>query len=129
MNYSISPAQAAQEILNRDLATESLKSFIEYTTPKWKAGPIHDVICEQAERIVNGEIDRLLLLCPPQHGKSELISRRLSAYILGRDPHKDIISASATATLARRVFDSLLIEHAYWRAAHRNGQPGCFIEL
>ncbi|MBT8439838.1 MAG: terminase family protein [Gammaproteobacteria bacterium] len=89
-----------KETQNRRRARENLKPFIEYTTPKWKAGPIHDEICNQAERVVNGEIDRLLLLCPPQHGKSEIVSRRLSAYILGRKPYKDIISASATATLA-----------------------------
>ena len=100
MNYSISPQQAAQEILKRDAATESLQKFIEYTTPKWEAGPIHTEICKQAERVVNGEVDRLMLLCPPQHGKSEIISRRLAAYILGRKPYKDIIAASATATLA-----------------------------
>ena len=100
MSYYISPQQAAQEILKRDEAAENLKAFIEFTTHKWEAGPIHEAICTQAERVVNGEIDRLLLLCPPQHGKSEIISRRLSAYILGKNPHKDIISASATATLA-----------------------------
>ena len=100
MSYSVSPQQAAQEILRRDLAAENLKAFTEYTTPNWVAGPIHEAICEQAERVERGEIDRLLLLCPPQHGKSEIISRRLSAWMLGRNPHRDIISASATATLA-----------------------------
>jgi hypothetical protein len=54
----------------------------------------------QADRVVRGEIDRLLLLCPPQHGKSEIISRRLPAYILGLNPAEDIISASATSDLA-----------------------------
>ena len=112
MSYYISPQQAAQEILTRDEAAINLKSFIEYTTPRWKAGPIHQEICEQAERIERGEIDRLILLCPPQHGKSEIISRRLSAYMLGRNPHIDVISASATATLAegfgRDVRDCIL---------------------
>jgi hypothetical protein len=84
----------------RHCATTSLQSFTEYTTPKWVAGKIHREICKQADRVVNGEIDRLMLVCPPQHGKSEIISRRLSAYILGLDPTRDIIAASATALLA-----------------------------
>lgn len=46
------------------------------------------------------EIDRLLLLCPPQHGKSELTSRKFPALLLGDDPTEDIIAASATAELA-----------------------------
>lgn len=41
-----------------------------------------------------------MLLCPPQHGKSTIASKRLAAYILGRDPTKEIIGASATAELA-----------------------------
>ena len=41
-----------------------------------------------------------MLLCPPQHGKSTITSKRLSAYMLGIDPTLDIISASATSLLA-----------------------------
>lgn len=41
-----------------------------------------------------------MLLCPPQHGKSQIISRRMPAYMLGRNPMRDIISVSATAELA-----------------------------
>ena len=41
-----------------------------------------------------------MLLCPPQHGKSTAASKRLPAYMLGIDPHADVISASATAQLA-----------------------------
>jgi hypothetical protein len=41
-----------------------------------------------------------MLLCPPQHGKSQIISRRLPAYMLGLDPTRDVIAASATADLA-----------------------------
>lgn len=41
-----------------------------------------------------------MLLCPPQHGKSQITSRRLSAYILGKDPMLDVISSSATVELA-----------------------------
>lgn len=46
------------------------------------------------------EVDRLLVLCPPQHGKSTVASRRFPAYALGNDPTLDVISASATADLA-----------------------------
>lgn len=41
-----------------------------------------------------------MLLCPPQHGKSTLASRRYPAHVLGRNPRTDIISVSATAPLA-----------------------------
>jgi hypothetical protein len=52
------------------------------------------------DRVVRKEIDRLMLLCPPQHGKSQITSRRFPAYVLGHEPTEDWISASATAELA-----------------------------
>jgi hypothetical protein len=97
---SLSPQEAARELLRRDDASQSLLAFTEYTTLNWSAGKIHREICAQLDRVVSGEIDRLMLLCPPQHGKSQITSRRFPAYLLGRDPRLDIISASATAELA-----------------------------
>lgn len=41
-----------------------------------------------------------MLLCPPQHGKSTTASRRMPAYVLGKEPLTDVISASATSLLA-----------------------------
>ena len=61
---------------------------------------MHRIICEQFDRVENGEIDRLMLLLPPRHGKSEIASRRYPAYTLGRDPTHHVISASATHELA-----------------------------
>lgn len=101
MSYShISPQEAAKELLRRRAARKSLLQFTEYCTPNWAAGKIHREICTQLERVERGEIDRLMLLCPPQHGKSQITSRRYPAYILGRNPNRDIIAASATADLA-----------------------------
>lgn len=97
---SVDPAAAAEELLKRRAARKSLEAFTSYVVPKWKPGPIHKAICQQLDRVVNREIDRLMLLCPPQHGKSEVSSRRFPAYLLGKDPTRDVISASATAELA-----------------------------
>lgn len=86
--------------MRRQDATESLQRFTEYTTPNWVAGKIHRIVGEQFDRVARREIDRLMLLCPPQHGKSSLGSRRFPAYALGLDPRTDVISGSATAQLA-----------------------------
>src|SRR5262249_37761066 len=43
---------------------------------------------------------RLILTAPPQHGKSELISRRLPAFALGRHPDLKIIATSYSADRA-----------------------------
>lgn len=54
------------------------------------------------DRVERREIDRLMLLCPPQHGKSKSSSERFPAYVLGKEAKRDVISASATAQLAER---------------------------
>lgn len=88
------------EAKQRLLASQSLIRFTEYTIPRWSAGKIHREIAAQLERVVNKEIDRLMLLCPPQHGKSSLTSKSFPAYLLGKDPTLDVISASASQPLA-----------------------------
>lgn len=52
------------------------------------------------DRVVAGELKRLMVWWPPQHGKSELCSLRLSAYWLGRRPDDPIILTSYGADLA-----------------------------
>jgi len=100
MNSCVLPQEAAQELLNREKARQSILAFTEYTTPRWSAGKIHRAICAQLDRVIEGEVDRLILLCPPQHGKSTITSKRLPAYALGRRPSWEVISASATGPLA-----------------------------
>jgi len=86
--------------LKRKQARRSLISFTEYTHQLYRAEAFHRRIAEQLERVERGEIDRLMILAPPRHGKSELTSRRFPAWFLGRNPRKHIISASAAEPLA-----------------------------
>jgi predicted phage terminase large subunit-like protein len=88
------------EVKRRLTAKRSLIGFTEFTNPRYHTGDIHRKIAEQLERVERGEIDRLMLLVPPRHGKSELASRRFPARYLGRFPHRHFISSSATGTLA-----------------------------
>lgn len=41
-----------------------------------------------------------MVFMPPQHGKSELVSRNLPAYILGKNPKSKIVLASYSSTLS-----------------------------
>lgn len=81
-------------------AKQNLIGFTEFTNPRYHTGDIHRKIAAQLERVESGEVDRLMLLVPPRHGKSELASRRFPARYLGRFPHRHFISSSATGTLA-----------------------------
>ena len=43
----------------------------------------------------------MMVFMPPQHGKSELTSRRLPAYLLGINPKLKIVGCSYSADLSR----------------------------
>ena len=100
MSLHVSPAAAASELLKRRRARKSLLHFTEYTYPQYTADPMHKLIADTLDRVVSGELSRLMIFAPPQHGKSELTSVRLPAYWLGRRPNDPIIISSYGATLA-----------------------------
>lgn len=115
---SVSPAAAAAELLSRRQARRGLLAFAQYTYPQYIADRVHALIAAALDRVVNCEIRRLIIVAPPQHGKSELASVRLPAYWLGRRPNDPIIVASYGATLAegksRQARD--IVESAEYRA-------------
>lgn len=57
----------------------------------FESTPVAKLLSECLERAVKGEIFRLAVSIPPQHGKSTLISESLPAWILGLLPHANII--------------------------------------
>jgi predicted phage terminase large subunit-like protein len=97
----VSPEEAANEILRRRAARERLIPFTEYTKPTYNADPFHHMVAEKLEAVERGEIKRLMIFAPPRHGKSELSTRRFPAFFLGRNPTKNVISASYNADFAK----------------------------
>jgi predicted phage terminase large subunit-like protein len=104
MNYvALSPsAQAEIELARRELARRSLLDFTTYTFPDYEVNWHHELLCQYLDRFIAGDIKRLLVSMPPRHGKSEQVSRRLPAYILGRNPDAEVMAASYSADLSRR---------------------------
>ncbi|HLF28211.1 MAG TPA: phage terminase large subunit [Anaerolineae bacterium] len=96
----ITREEAAAELLRRRQARRSLEHFTTYTKPDYQVNWHHHVLCDYLDRFVASEIKRLIVSMPPRHGKSELVSRRLPAYILGRSPDVQIIACSYGADLA-----------------------------
>jgi predicted phage terminase large subunit-like protein len=110
----------AKEMAVRRLARASLIPFTNYTFDRYRAAPHHHLIAQQLERVMTRDlktgkrdVDRLMLLVPPRHGKSELASKRFPALYLGNFPHEQIISVSAESGLAedfgrdvRNIIDS-----------------------
>lgn len=78
-------------------------AFTQFTKPDYDANWHHAALCRHLDRLLSGDIRRLLVFMPPRHGKSELVSRRFPAYVLGRQPHAGIIACSYGADLASRM--------------------------
>jgi len=86
----------------RALAKRNLIDFTRWTYPQYKADPAHWLIAKHLEKVISGEITRLMIFAPPQHGKSELVSVRFPAYWSGQRPDDPVILSSYGASLAER---------------------------
>src|SRR5690606_23662915 len=90
---------AAEEMLARRKARRYMLPFVQYVMPTYDAQWYHEVICEHLDNFVAGEFMRLMVFMPPQHGKSQLVSRMLPAFVLGQNPDAKIVAASYAAEL------------------------------
>ena len=94
---------AARTLIKRNKARSSLLNFSMYTMDEYQPYWYHELISDMIQRMIFGDLRRLIISLPPRHGKSELISRRLPAYLLGHDPDASIITASYSSDLAGRM--------------------------
>jgi predicted phage terminase large subunit-like protein len=94
-----------EQILNeikKELARRELKYFTKYTFEKYEFTNFHDNYCKILQAFAEGKIKKLIVSAPPQHGKSELSTRRLPSFIFGLNPDKKIVIGSYNTTLARK---------------------------
>jgi predicted phage terminase large subunit-like protein len=86
-------------------ARDDFLKFVKFTMPdpedandvtrsKYKAARHHVGIANAVEQVEEGDIRFLILVCPPRHGKSELVSRRLPAWFVGRHPEQNVVVAT-----------------------------------
>jgi predicted phage terminase large subunit-like protein len=81
---------------------QSLLGFTKATLDNFEIEPFHKQYYTLLDRFAKGNIKRLIITMPPQHGKSEGSTRRLPAYILGLNPNKKIAVASYNTTFASK---------------------------
>ena len=98
-NYACLVAPSPSE---RGLGERNLLSFTRHTLPAFAPAPFHIAYYEVLTRFAMGEIKKLMITMPPQHGKSEGATRRLPAFVLGQDPDKRIAIVSYNAIKARK---------------------------
>lgn len=97
--------QLYEEKLRRK-AQRRLIDFIHYLNSEYEAGWFHRELAQALEefyeQVIRGECPRLMVLAPPQHGKSTLVSQFFPAWAMGKSPHLRFVDASYSASLAER---------------------------
>lgn len=103
----ITVQEAAAELLARRNARRGLHDYILYTSRRYKPSIFSETVCAALDKFVEdvraGKRPILILQAPPQHGKSEIVSRKLPAYLLGRFPYWRIGTASYSTDLANNM--------------------------
>jgi len=105
---SLNTREIDKELQHRRLAADELTMFLRYRF-KAENRPLiwnwHlDYICEALEAQTRRELRKLMVLIPPGHLKSELVSQTWPAWMIGRADNEDssVLSASNSAELATR---------------------------
>ena len=80
-------------------------AFVEYMFYARKKtfmeiAPFHHEICSTLERVVLGDITRLVINIPPRSGKTEIAVKSFIAWCMGNFPSSQFIHASYSKTLA-----------------------------
>lgn len=83
--------------------------FLDYASPTYSRQWFHTLIAEKCQMLLEGTLgtNRLMLFVPPQHGKSEIVSRKFPAWALGIEPTLKIVGSSYSADLAEQFSRSI----------------------
>lgn len=86
----------------KEKAAKSFAFFLTYINPRYKSEWFHKLIANKCQELAEGKIKNLMVFVPPQHGKSEIISRNFPAWVLGNNPDAKIVGCSYSADLAQQ---------------------------
>lgn len=81
-----------------------LSFFLRYVMRDYSMQWFHKYIANKCQELIEDKITTqgLMLFVPPQHGKSEEVSRKFPAWVLGQNPQMKIVGCSYSADLAQQ---------------------------
>lgn len=85
-----------------EYAKDNLLAFARYTMPTFQSTNFHKNYYNILNHFVHGNIKKLIISCPPQHGKSQGSSINVPAMMIGRNPELKIATVCYSATKARK---------------------------
>lgn len=84
----------------RELARDSFLNYAKRMWPVFINGRHHEIMADAFDRIIEGDLKRLIINMPPRHTKSEFASFLLPSKYLGQFPTKQVLQLSHNADLA-----------------------------
>lgn len=94
------PDTGVEEYVNEDqrevdpiveLLANDLIAFAMAVHEDYVPGPHHYLLANELTRLLTGETKRLIVMMPPQHGKSKLATEIFPAFYFGRKPKDSLI--------------------------------------
>jgi predicted phage terminase large subunit-like protein len=83
-----------------DQTPRRFREFISRAFPGFQFTRFSELLIDLMQQVAEGELTRLIVCCPPRHGKSQLVSRLFPAYWVSRHPQLFCAIASYSAELA-----------------------------
>jgi len=80
----------------------SLYDFTTWTMPAFEDTWFHRSFYKQLQRFADGEVTKMMVWIPPQTGKTEGATRRMTAYLLGVNPRLKVAIVSYNSPMARK---------------------------
>lgn len=92
-----------RELFRRE-AERHFRVFLDYTQQNYSRQWFHTLIAEKCQALFEGTLptNKLMVFLAPQNGKSEIVSRKFPAWVLGKNPRTRIVGCSYSADLAQQ---------------------------
>lgn len=106
--------RAAKRMLATKLAHEQILSYAKLTMPdpqdiddasisRYEETPVARLLCQIMEKVFARKLKRVAISIPPQHGKTQIISKIAPAWMLGKNPYLNIILGSYNQPYANEI--------------------------
>jgi len=132
------------------VAHEARKHLIDYSIATdegyqdtWFHETLAAILESALKKVEAGEDVRIILECPPRHGKSEISTKKFTSWILGKHPEWPIVVASYSSDLATKfgqetrdimnsaqyqsIFDTRLSKDSKAKAYWKTGVGGSYM--
>lgn len=121
----VEEAIALAEEKARRVAYASLSAFERYV---FRVDPaqVHRVWVEALEAVDAGHVSRLLIVAPPGHAKSTILSIVFPSWYIGRHPTHSLVGVTTTDTLGKLYGDAVanVVEYSEeWQGVFRDVRP------